>query len=147
MAENTTTGSIEAEIAQLSRQIEEKRRILESRHGIIEGKELVRHVVAEKIGEAMGQAVTAAAASDPQAATPTPATPTSSTSPTTPTYLDTLDDDAVLKINGLIQALFENGIEKTIKTVVEEDPFILDAFHDALVDRLYDELKKHKVVA
>jgi len=149
MAEPTQRGAVEAEIAQLSRQIEEKRRLLEGQHGIVEEKELVRHVIAEKIGEAIGQAPgSGVPASDPQAAAPSPASvPVASTKSATPTYLDTLDDDTVQKINTLVAAVFEQGLAKTIKTVVEEDPFILDAFHDALVDKLYEELKKHKVVA
>ena len=47
------------------------------------------------------------------------------------------------KINALVQGLFEQGIRKTIATVVEEI-LILDAFHDALVDKLYEELKNTK---
>ncbi|OHB25088.1 MAG: hypothetical protein A2542_00120 [Parcubacteria group bacterium RIFOXYD2_FULL_52_8] len=148
MVETSQRGAVEAEIAQLAKQIEAKRRLLESEHGIVDEKDAVRHVVAEKFGEAVGQlsgaAAAAAAAGSP--VSPAPTGPTVSTSKTATTYLDTLDDDTVAKINALIASVFEHGLEKTIKTVVEEDPFVLDAFHDALVDKLYDELKKHNVV-
>lgn len=143
MTDQTNRGSVEAEIAELSKQIEEKRRSLEAGHGIIEEKDLVRHVVAERIGEVMGQALSIT----PPAVTPVaPASTTPATKKKKPTYLDTLDDDAVAKVNALIASIFETGISKTIKQVVEEDPFILDAFHDALVDKLYEELKNHNLV-
>ncbi|MBI5138824.1 MAG: hypothetical protein HZA95_03445 [Candidatus Vogelbacteria bacterium] len=143
MTDQINRGNVEAEIAELSRQIEEKRRMLEAGHGIVEEKELVRHVVAEKIGEVMGQAMSI---------TPPTTSPSASSkvAPVVkakrPTYLDTLDNDAVAKINALMATIFEKGISQTIKQVVEEDPFILDAFHDALVDKLYDELKNHNLI-
>jgi len=145
MTENIDRGTVEAEIAALSQQIEDRRRLLGAEHGIVEERDLVHHVIGEQIGEQIGVAASAAAA----AADPT--TASGGTSPSSskggPTYLDNLDDETVEKINKLVSELFEVGISKTIKKVVEEDPFVLDAFHDALVDKLYDELKKHKVVS
>ena len=143
--EASQRGAVEAEIAVLTQQIEAKRRQLGTDHGIIEGKDLVRHVVAERIGEVMGAAVSAAA-TDPQTTVPAKAASPKKGSSAFPTYLDSLDDETVAKINNLIQAVFEQGITKTIKTLVEEDPFILDAFHDALTDKLYEELKTRKII-
>jgi len=132
----------------LSREIEEKRRLLGAEHGLVAERDLVRHVVGERIGEAVGAAATAAgSATDPVGASQGPTTPPPSSSPgPSAAYLATLDDETVAKINSLLGELFALGVQKTIKKVVEEDPFILDAFHDALVDKLYDELKKHGVV-
>lgn len=148
MIETTERGAVEAEIAALAQKIEEKRRLLEAEHGVVEEKELVRQAIGEKISEALGQASSAAqVAAEPSAALPVSSATPAPSAQSGPTYLDTLDDDTVRKINALVEQVFTLGLQKTIKTVVEEDPFVLDAFHDALVDKLYAELKKHKVVA
>ena len=48
MAETVNTQVVEAEIAQLSREIEAKRHLLEASRGIVEEKELIRATVSEK---------------------------------------------------------------------------------------------------
>lgn len=128
---------LESEIAQLQQAIEEKRRILESEHGVTrEDKDLVRDVVSSHIYNKTPTMTPAAS---------TPAA-TSSAKPKTVSYLDTLDEEQVEKLNTLINAVSEKGIKKVIEEAKQADPFILDAFHDALVDKLYDELKSRGVV-
>lgn len=134
------TAAIEAEIADLSRRIEEKRKVLESANGIVEEKELVASAVKEKIAELTPQG--ASANSKPQTANS--AQNVVATQPATkPSYLDTLGPEAIERLNTLLQLAVDYGLKKALAQVVNEEPFLVDAFHDAISDRYYDELKKH----
>ena len=42
--------------------------------------------------------------------------------------------------------VFEKGLEVALKEAGKQTPFIEDAFHDALVDKLLPELKKRGIV-
>lgn len=46
------------------------------------------------------------------------------------------------EVERLIDTAFSEGIEKSVKEARKQGPFILDAFHDALTAKLYEELKK-----
>lgn len=130
-------GSIEAEIAELSKRIDEKRKLLETEAGVVEEKEVVRQAVAEKISPSMP-------VSTNSSATATATVPPKSSSKTS--YLDGLDKESVEQIQSLVALVFEKGFDAAIQEVSLMEPFIIDAFHDALVDRLYDELKSRGLV-
>lgn len=61
-----------------------------------------------------------------------------------PTYLSDLSANprAVEEVQRLVQIVFEDKIEKAISEAKRHPPFILDALHDALVDKLIPEMKK-----
>jgi hypothetical protein len=148
MAENFDQNIIEAEIAQLSKEIEDKRRQLESQRGITGestgDKELVRAVMAEKIFPAQPSSAPAATQTTAaQAIVPPPPPPKPAAGVS---YLDSLDANAVETVNMLINKAFSGGLTKAISKAQEETPYILDAFHDALTDKLYEELKSRKLV-
>ena len=43
----------------------------------------------------------------------------------------------------LVNSAFEDGLTSAIEKAMKmNDPYLLDSFHDLLVDRLYDELIK-----
>ena len=65
---------------------------------------------------------------------------------TLPDYLINESKDTKSKVEQLILLAFNKGIEKSLKEAVKSGPFILDAFHDALTSKLYDELKNRKLV-
>jgi uncharacterized coiled-coil protein SlyX len=140
MAENFLGGSqaIEAEIAQLQKMIEIKRNQLEAQSGIVEEKELVRSAIQEMITES-AETDSEATSSRPVIAAKTKAAPTGGASGAS--YLDRLDDESATKLNTYIAEIGQYGIVKTLNKVMTEEPFIIDALHDALIDRLYDELK------
>ena len=50
------------------------------------------------------------------------------------------------KVNALIDLIPKLGLFKTIARAKEQPAYILDAFHDALVDKLRDELKRQKLI-
>ncbi len=60
------------------------------------------------------------------------------------------DDDgggkAKEEVEGLLGLVFEKGLEPALKEAKGHSPFIEDAFHDALVDKLLPELKKRGII-
>ena len=140
MAENFLGNSqaIEAEIAQLQKMIEVKRNQLEAQSGIVEEKELVRSAIQEMITES-AETDSEATSSRPVIAAKTKAAPIGNASGAS--YLDRLDDESAVKLNAYIAEIGQHGIVRTLNKVVAEEPFIIDAFHDVLVDKLYEELK------
>ncbi len=122
---------IEAEIAELTAAIAEKKAALErSRGSSVETNEALHTVVGQQIQQQV------------PAFTPSP----SSLKPATSSYLDDLDPVDIEKVNALIDLVPSLGIAKVIAKAKEEIPFVLDAFHDALVDKLRDELKRQKLI-
>jgi hypothetical protein len=59
-----------------------------------------------------------------------------------PDYLISEPSQVKEKVEQLINMTFSEGIEKSMKRAEKSGPFILDAFHDALTSKLYEELKK-----
>lgn len=132
--EEFSKNTIEQEIMDLSKKIEEKRRVLEEQNGIIEEKELVRSAVAEKVSQAAPQTISTVQPIQTQTKT------------TSKSYLDVIDEKSATEVNRLIEIVFSKGITAALKEVENEEPFIMDAFHDALIDKMYDELKSRGIV-
>ena len=62
-----------------------------------------------------------------------------------------LSDDAHKQLQDKLQALVEIAFSRGLLEAIEEaraanDPYLLDAFHDTLTDRLHDELVKRRVI-
>jgi len=124
---------VEQDIERLSKEIAEKRELPE--HKQLPEKELVRQALEPMIKQPVSQP------SQPQP---------SSTAPTgeknLPNYLKDSPKEIKVQVEKLVDKVFSQGIEKTIKEANQSSAFILDAFHDALTDKLYDELKKRKMI-
>jgi hypothetical protein len=60
--------------------------------------------------------------------------------------LDKSSDEVKLRTEQLIDITFHKGLEDAIKEAKKSGPFVLDAFHDALADKLYEEIKKRKMI-
>lgn len=135
------TPALEAEIAELTRQIEDKRKQLEVESGIISDREIVASAIAENFtAQAAEQAATTEHSGAPTVQVVSP------TDSDYPTYLDSLDETSVATLNSLIAMVPEEGVGKAIAAAATHGPFILDAFHDALVDKLYSELEERGLV-
>ena len=135
-------ATIEQEIAQLEKQLQEKRlRQLadlgqQSEHGeSLPDKEILRQVVGEKIQQHMsGQA--GAPVYIPK---PAPQAQTDDVGSVLPELKD--------KIQELVNHVFKNSLDQGIKEAVKSDnPALIDAFHDILVDQLYDTLLERKKI-
>ena len=136
MAEQFSQNKIEAEIAELAKQIDAKRRVLEDQKGMIEDKEIVRQAVGEKINQNIPQVSPAAAGAPAKSAAKTGVT----------SYLDSVDEETEAEVNRLLQIVFSKGIDAAVSEAEKDDPFLMDAFHDALTDKVYDQLKAGGIV-
>ncbi len=63
-----------------------------------------------------------------------------------PDYLKDSPAEVKLRVEKLVDSVFHQGIKKTVKEAKGGGAFVLDAFHDALTDKLYEELKKRKLI-
>ena len=73
---------------------------------------------------------------------PAPAQP----SPYLPNYVANAPPATKLEIEYLVEMAFKEGIAKANAAALKSNPFVLDAFHDVLVGKLYPELQKRKIV-
>ena len=128
---------IEQQIADLERQLQEKKASLEQSapgaEGLPSEKELLHEIVGEKIQEHAPEYV-------PKSSTPAPLPATQTQDP--PSYLA---QDLKDKIQELINLVFSSSIDAAIKSAAStNNPAIMDAFHDVLVDELYEALLERK---
>ena len=65
-----------------------------------------------------------------------------------PTYLqgEGVESKIKFEVESLVDLVFHKGLEKALMEASKHSPFIEDAFHDALVDKLLPELKKKGVI-
>ena len=56
------------------------------------------------------------------------------------------NEGAIREVEDLVSMVFEKGLEVALKEAGKQSPFVEDAFHDALVDKLLPELKKRGIV-
>jgi hypothetical protein len=132
MSTEVPTNSFEQEVSEISKAIEARRDVIEKEHGIIEEKEIAREAIGEKLKEA----------TPPSQSATQPPPQTVSPISLSESYLDTLDETNAQKVVSLIEQMREKGIKKAVAEARENDPYVLDAFHDALVDKLYEELQE-----
>lgn len=125
-------STIEHDIAELERRLEEKKAALEHEKS---EKDILHGLVGEKIQEHLPQY------------SPTPG-PTGSTLPTAqapvpratepPSYLSQELKD---KIQEIVKLVFDKNLEEGIKEAAKTGNMaMIDAFHDILTDELYDQL-------
>ncbi len=63
-----------------------------------------------------------------------------------PNYLIDAPDEIKVRVEKLIDMTLHQGIEKTVEEAQKFGPFVLDAYHDALTDKLHAELKKRNLI-
>jgi len=98
----------------------------------------------EALRSALGQKIY------PQAATPTAPTPKepaagSSTKQFLPSYIQSESPEIRMEVERLIDTAWHKGIRAAVKAA-KNNPLLLDAFHDALTDKLYDEFQKRGLI-
>jgi hypothetical protein len=125
-------GALEADIERLSKEIIEKRNLLE--HKDLSDRELVKKTLEPIIKQAAVQPQIAASQSS------------STQQSVLPDYLQDSSADVKLQVEKLIDLTLHQGIEKAVKAAGKTNAFVLDAFHDALTDKLHDILKQKGVI-
>lgn len=141
MAENIS--AIENEIKELEEILAEKRRIFEGKkeageiREIPPEKEILKETLREKIGNF------------PQEAAPSfqQLLPREDEHPLREHLPSYLLEELKPKVQELVNLVFEKSLEEGIKRAREtKNPALIDAFHDALVDELYNYLLERKKI-
>jgi len=126
-------GALEADIKRLSKEIAEKRNLPEYKD--LSERKLVKKSLEPMFRQTVSQPPTAQPMTQPM-----------SQSQILPDYLKDAPLEIKLRVEELVDSLFHQGIEKVVSRARRASPFILDAFHDALTDKLYEELKRRKLI-
>jgi len=124
-------NSFEKEIADLSHEISARRDVLERERGIIETKDVLRNVIGEKLYGDEG-VLSVQETEDRQNSQLILQTAAG----------DVTDEGNKEKLTALILLMRGKGLSKAIEEAKKEAPYIIDLFHDTLVDTLHDELKE-----
>lgn len=131
--QNFEHSALEADIERLSKEIAEKKKLSEYKE--VSERELIKQSIQPLIKQ---QSIRPA---------PTPSQPQKPTEQTIiPDYLKNSPPEIKLQVERLVNSVFHQGIEKTVKEASKAGAFILDALHDALTDKLYEELKRRKLI-
>jgi hypothetical protein len=124
---------VEKDIQRISAELLRRREQPETRS--LSGHELVRQTVRSYTGV------------QPTAKQAEPAQPAGETIDNPlPGYAESAPPEAKREIEQYLQMAFKDGILKASSEAAKASPFVLDAFHDALAGKLYEELKKRGVV-
>ena len=126
--QNIEHKALEADIERLSKEIGEKKNLIEYKK--ITEKELIKQTLQPMI----------------KSNQPIQSASSTAQSPIFPNYLADASNEIKFQIKELVDSLFHQGIEKVVKRAQRASPFVLDAFHDALTDKLHEELKKRKLI-
>lgn len=130
--QNFEHSELEADIQRLSREIIEKKKNPEYKD--FSDKELIKETIRPIINSTAKQAENGNKM------------PFSSAEKTfLPDYAIGLSDEEKLKVEKLIEAVFHNGL-KAITESQKNEASVIDAFHDALTDKLFEELKQKKIL-
>ena len=124
MEKGLAHATLEQEIKRLSVEIKER--------GIAKTEqEAAKTIIKERIAAQTAGAETAA-----------PAAPAAdASSQILPQYLSGAPADVKIKVEKLLDMAWHSGIKRAAKEAKESGPLALDAFHDALTDKLYEEMK------
>ena len=63
-----------------------------------------------------------------------------------PDYANEISEESRIKVENLIKTTLESGLSQGLKQAKKEEPYIIDLYHDALVDKLLDELKEKNLL-
>lgn len=63
-----------------------------------------------------------------------------------PDYVESTGVETKLEIEYLLDLAFHKGLDRAVSEARKTSPFVLDAFHDALVGKLYPELRKRGIL-
>ncbi len=126
---------IEKDIERLSKEIAEKRNLLE--HKNLSERELIKKSLEPMIRQQPPVSNQQSDVSDQSS---------DINSQILPNYLKDSPLEIKLQVEKLIDSVFHRGIIKVAKEAQKNGDFVLDAFHDALTDKLHEELKKRKLI-
>ncbi len=124
-----THAAIERDIQELTFEVNERK---------LKSSESEREI----LRSAVGQKVYPAVQPQPQASNGTAGIPSN----VLPDYLKSEAPALRLAVEQLIDVAIHKGIAVAARRAAKAPPFMLDAFHDALTDKLYDEFKRRNII-
>lgn len=127
MQPNFEHSALEKDMLRLSQEIRAKHEILPSAENA--QKEIVRSAIVQQI-------------QTPDNVQTNNAKPPS----VLPGYLQQEPAEIQLKVEELVEVAIHKGLEASITEAKKFGPFILDALHDTLTTKIYDELKSRKLI-
>lgn len=131
---------LEADIKRLTNEIKEKEALLANKE--LSRKELIKEAIRPIIKKDYIEPEKA----KPAAVLTEQAQIKEKDSGVLPSYVKNMPPGVKIKVEKLIDVVFHQGIEKAAEMAKQENAFVLDAFHDALADKLYEELEKRKII-
>jgi hypothetical protein len=63
-----------------------------------------------------------------------------------PSYMKDMPTDVKDRVERLVEDAFKNGVEHAAIEAQKSGPFVVDALHDVLSDRFYEDLKTRKLI-
>ena len=133
---NFEHNALEADIQKLSKEIVDKKELPE--HKDLSEKDIIKKILYPIIQQAVIQ--------QPMADGQQSIRQLADQNQNLPDYLKDAPDDIKLQVEKLIDLAMHYGVEKAAKAASRLNAFVVDAFHDAIADRLYDELKNRKIL-
>lgn len=127
-SQNFEHAALEADIKRLATEVQKHREQADSSR--MSGQELIKKSLQSMAGTPPPQQQVSQSAS----ASPLP------------DYAADASPETKLEIEYLLDLAFHGGIDKANGEAKKSSPFIMDAFHDALVTKLYPELQKRGIV-
>ena len=124
-------ASLEADIRKLSQEVAEKKTL--PQYERVPDREIVKRSLAPLV-------------SQPAVQTPLKSGDEEGEEDFLPDYLKEADPEMKLAVERLVDQAFHEGIARAVSSAQAAGPFILDSFHDALADKLYEELKARKLI-
>lgn len=119
--------ALEADMKHLAEEIQRHRENPESR--ALSGQEVVKKSL---------QAIVAPP--------PVPPPPQQAQGGALPAYAASAPAETKLEIEYLVDLAFQHGLDKANAEAMKSNPFVLDAFHDALAAKLYPELQRRGIL-
>lgn len=107
--------------------------------------EVLKHKESPEMRGASGQELIKRALTT-MAPPPVPAAAGAAVSGYIPDYAAGASPASRAEIEHLVEMALKDGIAKAQSEAAKSNPFVLDAFHDALSGKLYPELQKRKIV-
>jgi hypothetical protein len=135
-------NTLEQDIERLSREVREKQNLPENKN--LSQREVVKQAIQPLVKSPGLESRLARAHVAPPAQAPTQTAPEEQS--VLPGYLENSPAELKLKIEQLIDEVFRKGLEEAIEDARKAGPFVVDAFHDALTDKLHEELIKRKLI-
>ena len=127
--------NIEHDFARLTAEIQAQKN--KEHAPVLEEREIVKRSL---------EAVSATVVAPPEGAVSTKVSPTQEQSHL-PAYVAAADDSRIQQeIERLVTMVFQEGLENGLRESKKHPPFVQDAFHAALVDKLLPELQKRGII-